>query len=89
MFTIYIQDIILILSHIIDHVRSKLGNNTSELLRTSSIQLWFQSRKPTSSLDRYLSTIRLNDIQDMMVMDSLIDNEIYQENGRYSSRQVI
>lgn len=83
----------------VDHVKSKLSiesNNSSRidsLLRASSITLWFQSRNTTSSLERYLSTVRSDDIHNMMVIDSirqsLIDKEIHQQSGDYVSHQVM
>lgn len=60
-------------------------SNKSDM-RASSLQFWFQSSRNSNvtSLDRYLSTIRLEDmsIQDIMAIENIRQSLLDKENSR-------
>ncbi|CEP10199.1 hypothetical protein [Parasitella parasitica] len=77
---------------LIDHVRLKPSVMSNESnMRASSIQFWFQSSRNsnTTSLDRYLSTIRLEDmsIQDLMAIESIRQSFIDRESNNHRPYQ--
>lgn len=64
----------------VDHVRLKPSDAASNKndMRASSLHFWFQSSRSSNvtSLDRYLSTVRLEDIVTIESMrQSLLDKE--------------
>lgn len=72
----------------VDHVRQKPSDAISNKsdMRASSLQLWFQSSRNSNatSLDRYLSTIRLEDmsIQDIMAIENIRQSLLDKETNR-------
>ncbi|KAF1806121.1 hypothetical protein V8B55DRAFT_1454034 [Mucor lusitanicus] len=77
---------------LIDHVRMKPSDAVSSKsdMRASSLHFWFQSSRSSNvtSLDRYLSTIRLEDmsIHDIVALESMRQSLLEKENRNHNHR---
>lgn len=75
---------ILYIKTLIDHVRKQDEGNL--LTRANSLHSWFQTRPAYPSLDRHLSSLRIDtmSLQDIMVIDSIRQSLIDKEQTRFA-----
>lgn len=70
-----------------DHVRKQDMNEKDVLIRANSLNTWFQSRSISPSLDRHLSSLRVEtmSLQDILVIDSIRQSLIDKEQSRLNN----